>query len=244
MADFGLSSAIASRMKWYVYAYVDPDNDEIFYVGKGVYLRMLHGLRERGKGPLATRMRALRGANKKPRIEILAHGIRTQEMALRVEAALIDTVHPMANRIRGYQAVEFGRAPLDQVVALYDRRPAEIREPSILIRVNKLYSPQMSRSALYDATRGVWKINRQRAAKVKLAFAVFESVIREVYVVESWLGSGSTFLARNPRGEYMPGRSEFVGRVAPDGIRRRYLNRDVSRHFRRGDQNPIRYVNV
>ncbi len=73
MMDYKINSPIARRMKWYIYAYVDPTNGEIFYVGKGRKRRMLHGLKSTGKSPLATRMRALRQANAQPRIEILAH---------------------------------------------------------------------------------------------------------------------------------------------------------------------------
>ncbi len=117
----------------------------------------------------------------------------------------------MANRVRGWRAVEFGRAPLNEVVALCDRRHVRIKEPAILIRINNLYRPPMSPGELYDATHGVWKVHRKRASKVKLAFAVFEGVVREVYEVEDWFDAGSTFLTRHPQGEPIPRRSEFVG---------------------------------
>jgi hypothetical protein len=244
MAGDKLSSRIAHRMKWYVYAYVDPTNDEIFYVGKGRRRRVLHGLKAAGKSPLAARIRALRETNAQPRIEILAHSMTSEEMALRVEAAVIDTLKPKANRVRGWHAVEFGRAPLHEVVALYDRRPVKIKESAVLIRINKLYRPLMSQAELYDATRGIWRVDRKRASRAKLAFAVFEGVVREVYVVKDWFDAGSTFLTRHPQGDPNPDRKEFIGRVAPDKIRQRYINRDVSHYFQRGSQNPVRYVNV
>jgi hypothetical protein len=205
---------------------------------------MLHGLKSTGKSPLATRMRVLRDANAQPRIEILAHGMKSEEMALRVEAAVIDTLKPMTNRVRGWRAVEFGRAPLHEVAALYDRRRVTIKEPAILIRINNLYRPLMSPAELYDATRGVWKVHQKRARKAKLAFAVFQGIVREVYELQDWFDAGSTFLSHHPQGAASSRRSEFVGRVARDKIRRRYVNRDVSPYFRQGSRNPVRYVNI
>jgi hypothetical protein len=239
-----ISKTAARRMGWYVYAYVDPRDDGVFYVGKGRRHRMLHGLKKTGRGPMATTIREIRKARLEPRIDILAHGMKDEKTALRLEAALIDALDPLANRVRGWRAVRFGRAPLQEVVALYDRRSIKVREPAVLIRITHLYRPLMSQAELYDATRAVWKVQPRRASKVKLAFAVFDGVVREVYEVTGWFKAGSTFLARHPRGERMRDRSEFVGRVADEKLQGRYINRDVSRYFPRGARNPVCYVNV
>ena len=64
------------------------------------------------------------------------------------------------------------------MVAHYTRRKANIREPSILIRINKLYRYGMSDVELYDATRSAWKIGPKRE-RAFLALPVFEGVVRE-----------------------------------------------------------------
>ncbi len=113
----------------------------------------------------------------------------------------------------------------------------------MLIRINRLYRPTMSATELYDATRASWKVGNRRG-KVKYALAVFEGIVREVYGVTAWLPSGSTFNSRFPRGDGRRDRWEFVGRLADDSVRRRYVDRFVGHLFPRGAQNPIAYLNV
>jgi hypothetical protein len=101
----------------------------------------------------------------------------------------------------------------------------------------------MTAVELYDVTRGAWKLGRKRS-KISLALAVFEGIVREVYEVAAWLPAGSTFSTRSPRGLRSKKRWEFVGRVAADPIRRRYVDRYVGHLFPSGAQNPVSYVNV
>ena len=228
---------------YYVYAYVDPLDNRIFYV------RKRQGPAR--SAPLGRACRVGKGRDhqanssyrQQPRIEILAHGLRDAKTALQVEAAVIDALGmpSLTNQVRGWGSSRWGRLPLEALIALYRRRPVRIKEPSILIRINELYRPQMTASELYDATRGVWKLGSSRTL-VKYAFAVFEGIIREVYEITEWLPAGSTFSSRDPRGVRSPKRWEFVGPVAPDALRRRYINRDVSSYFKRGNRSPVIYV--
>ena len=82
--------------------------------------------------------------------------------------------------------------PLPELVAHYTRRPANVREPSILIRINQLYRYGMTDAELYDATRCAWVVGPKRE-QVKLAMAVHDGVIREVYLITQWLEGGTTF---------------------------------------------------
>ncbi len=101
----------------------------------------------------------------------------------------------------------------------------------------------MTPAELYDTTRASWKVGSQRES-AKYAFAVFEGIVREVYEITKWFPAGSSFNSRNPRGVRAADRWEFVGRLASESIRRRYINRDVSSYFKPGAQNPISYVKV
>jgi hypothetical protein len=101
----------------------------------------------------------------------------------------------------------------------------------------------MTASELYDATRASWKVGEKRRQQAKYAFAVFEGIVREVYEIKSWLKAGSTFNSLYPSSQPAD-RWEFVGRLAPDHLRRHYINRDVSRYFKQGARNPIGDVNI
>ena len=236
---------VARKLGYYVYAYVSPLDDRIFYVGKGKGRRVLDHLKDRAQTRKVEVLKRIRAAGKQPRIEILAHGLRSAETALQVEAAVIDALGLplLTNQVSGWRSSRYGRTPLTELIALYRRRPVRIKEPSILIRITELYRPQMTPSELYDATRASWKVgpNREHA---KYAFGVFEGIVREIYEITKWLEAGSTLNSRNHRGIGAAGRWEFVGRLAPEHIRRRYLNRDVGGYFNRGAQNPICYVNI
>ena len=135
--------------------------------------------------------------------------------------------------------------PLDELAAHYTRRKAKIREPSILIRINKLYRYGMSDAELYDATRSAWKVGRRRREQAKFTFAVFEGVVREVYSITQWLPGGSTYNVRwKGRATERKDRWEFVGTIANSAVRDRYINRYVGHLFTQGAQNPISYVNI
>ena len=239
---------VARKLGYYVYAYVNPLNERIFYVGKGKGQRVLsHGKRSKAEAltPKAETLKQIRAAGKRPQLEILAHGLQSAETAFQIEAAVIDALGlaGLTNRVRGWGSVQYGRVPLDELIALYRRRPIEIREPAILIRINELYRSKMTPSELYDATRASWKVGSKRI-KAQYAFAVFAGVVREVYEIASWLKAGSTLNSAHNRDAQPRDRWEFVGRLAPEHLRRRYINRDVSQYFRQGGRNPIRYVNI
>lgn len=240
-----IAPAVAKKLGYYVYLYVNPLNRSVFYVGKGKGGRALAHLRANEKKEITKTIQDIRARGKEPRIEILAHGFLSPEAAHRVEAAAIDLLGlgNLANAVRGHGA-KFGRMPIQEVVAHYTRRKASIREASILIRINKLYRYGMTDAELYDATRSAWRVGAKRE-RAQLAFSVFDGIVREVYRITQWLPAGSTFsVRRDGRGIHEPDRWEFVGTVAEDTIRSRYLNRYVGHLFTQGAQNPISYVNL
>lgn len=240
-----LPQSVAAKMGYYVYLYVDPRDDRIFYVGKGRGARALAHFDAQAKVGVKEVMAELAAAGIAPRLEILAHGLPSEQVAFQIEAAAIDLVgvENLSNAVRGHHHAK-GRMSLAEVVARYTRKPAGIKEPSVLIRISRLYRYGMTAVELYDATRSAWRVGPKRE-KVELAFAVHEGVIREVYRVHAWHPAGSTFNVRfDGRGEDLPDRWEFVGKVAEEELRQRYINRYVGDLFPQGAQNPIAYVNV
>jgi hypothetical protein len=127
---------------------------------------------------------------------------------------------------------------------------AQIDEPVVAININQQYKHVQNAEDLYNATRGIWRLSIQRAEKAKYAFAVYQGEIKEVYEIDKWIPvSNATRQYWKEReaaqGRYFPpevhdGRSEFIGKLAPETIRKKYVGRQMPvRH----SQNPIRYFN-
>ena len=233
---------VAEHLGYYVYLYVDPRTDKPFYVGKGVGSRVLAHLGASGDSQKIRTIQDLRAAGLEPRLDILAHGIRNEETALRIEAACIDLLglDELTNQVRGWKSIQFGRMTLRELTAYYAAESVEVTHPSLLIRINRLYRHSMSREELYEATRGVWKIGRRREV-AEYAMAVFEGVVKEVYSIEAWHPGGTT--EYRTRDINSSKRWEFTGTVAEDNIREKYRDKSVSKYFPRSQQSPVVYVN-
>lgn len=232
---------VADRLGWYVYLYVDPRDGRPFYVGMGQGRRVLAHLNQGGESRKVGTIAALRAHGLQPRLEILAHQLRDVETAFRVEAAAIDLLglERLTNEVRGWHSVESGRMTLDELVAYYAATPVEVRDPALLIRINRLYRHGMTSEELYEVTRGVWKLGPRRE-KARFALAVFEGVVREVFAIDRWHRAGTTPY-RDRHLEKTEGRWEFTGRVAEEPVRSRYRGKSVAAYLKRGLQSPVVY---
>ena len=118
----------------------------------------------------------------------------------------------------------------------------EITEPAMVIRISQTYREDMTPQELYDITRSAWKVNLDRANTIDYAFAVYKGEIKEIYKVAGWHEAGTTFVPK--RDDIIgSGRFEFVGTVAEDAIRDKYLNKSVKHIFKKGAVIPTMYVN-
>lgn len=237
---------VAERLGYYVYLYIDPRTNEPFYVGKGQGGRALSHLGDTNESSKVARIKDIRAAGREPQIDILVHGLTSEEAAFRIEAAVIDAIgpHRLTNAIRGWESGKVGRMPLTELVALYGATPVDVVHPSVLIRINRLYRYGMSQTDLYEATRGTWKVGPKRAF-ARFAFSVFHGVVRAVFEIDSWHPERTTaYQARvfdDPTPK--PGRWEFIGKTADESICKQYVGRSVQHYFKRGLQSPVVYVN-
>lgn len=242
-----LKPGMAEKLEYYVYLYVDPRDGKVFYIGKGKGERCLDHLFEDDDHPKVKRIREIFDAGLEPRIEMLAHGLRTEQEAYNIEAAAIGLLglENLTNRVVGKDSLRFGRKRLSELEGYYAAKPVKITDPVILIRVNQLYRHGMPASELYDITRGVWVLSAARASKMKYVFAVYEGVVREVFEPEKWMPALTTkYPTRNDLvPEDAKGRIEFIGKVAPEAIRQKYLLGDVTAYTKVSLQAPCLYVN-
>jgi uncharacterized protein len=239
------SPKVTMRLGHYVYLYLDPRDNSVFYVGKGKGNRTFYHLNDTTESRKVAAIREIRAAGLEPVIDILIHNLPDEKTALRIEAAVIDLLglEGLTNRVRGWESGIVGRLPATAIASLYDAKPVKIAEPSILIRINQLYYYSMSSQELYEVTRGVWKLGERRN-NAEYAFAVYQGVVREVYRIENWCPAGTLpYETRNQATLRIPGRWEFEGIVAKPAIRKKYLDLSVGQYFAANSQNPITYVN-
>ncbi|MCP8616379.1 LEM-3-like GIY-YIG domain-containing protein [Salirhabdus salicampi] len=237
------SKEVINQLKYYVYIYSDPETGEIFYVGKGKGNRVFSHLKDLNNREKNNTIQRIYDKGLNPKIEILTHGLEDEHTALKVEAAIIDLIgkEKLTNRVRGWQSGVFGRVEVNKLISHYEREKVYICEPSILIRVNRLFRYGMSDIELYDATRGIWRIGHDRE-KAHFAFAVFDGIVQEVYEIQAWFKAGSTFNTRGSLGDNE--RWEFVGHKAVQSIREKYIGKSVEHYLNKNAQNPLKYVNI
>lgn len=242
-----IAPEVALHLGYYVYLYTDPRSGKPFYVGKGQGQRALSHLSAEGESRKARLLQELKEQGLAPQIDILAHALPDEETALRIEASVIDLLgfDGLSNKVRGWRSIQLGRMSLKELVMYYAATPVGIiDDPVLLIRINRLYRHGMSGSELYEATRGVWKLGERRKG-AKFALAVFEGVVREVYEIHSWHPAGTNHYASRPEKDVaIPGRWEFVGKIAPNEIRDKYIDHSVKEYLPAKAQNPITYVNI
>lgn len=244
---YELSPKTIENLKYYVYVYSDPDTYQPFYVGKGKGNRVFsHMMTLDGESEKIRKIKEIQSRGKEPLIEILVHGI-DEDVAFKVEAAAIDLIgiENLTNAQRGHHSSTFGKIEVGTLEARYSCEELDaddIEDDVIMIKINQLYRNDLEPYELYDITRGCWRVNKEKAQKVKYAFAVYDGMVLEVYKIAQWFKAGEVMWStREEDIELVKDRYEFVGNIAPDSIRKKYINKSVASLFNKGSQNPIRY---
>jgi len=234
---------VEEQLGIYVYAYIDPRTGLPFYIGKGQAARAVSHLTAEGESRKIALIDDIRLDGFEPQLDIVQHSLPDEDTALRIEAALIDMLglSSLSNEVHGWRYRFEGRSRLTDLIGRYSR-PLTIEETCILIRINKLYRPEMTADELYEATRGIWKVGDRRS-RASFAVAVFKGVVREVYKIEQWHQAGTTqYRTRTFTPQQCLGRWEFTGAVAIEDMREKFRFGNVSRYLNEGSQNPITYV--
>lgn len=232
--------SVIERLKYYVYLLIDPINDEVFYVGKGTGNRIFSHLNSALSNPESSdrldKIRKIQQNGIEVKHIVLRHGLAEKE-AFEVEAAIIDYlgIKGLTNLKLGHESRERGEMNISDIIAQYAAKRIEITEPSILIRVNKLFRYGMTADELYEITRGNWVVGNRRE-KAKYAFSVYRGIVREVYKIHRWF--------RVPaRGDHEKTRMRwrFEGEIADELAN--YFAGDVRHYMSKRSQYPIKYLN-
>lgn len=226
------SNAVCERIGYYVYILKDPRNESIFYVGKGKGNRLFQhvqcALENETENDKYNLIREIHKEGKEVEHFILRHGLE-EKLALEIESTIIDLlgIENLTNSVKGHDTWERGLKTVDEVFQHYDAKAVTFDEPCIIININRLYTRGISAKKLYDSTRASWIVGAKRD-RANYAIASYRGLVREVYEIEKW----------QPNGD----RWEFIGKVADDKIRDKYLNQSLENYIKKGGQNPIRYT--
>lgn len=239
------SAKVIEQLSFYVYLYIDPRTNEPFYIGKGKGNRVFSHLNDQQDSEKVRKIQELRDLKLEPKIELLKYGL-TEPEALLVEATAIDLldVENLTNSTRGHGSRYGARASVDEVVATLDAKEVTITEPALLITINQAFRYGMSTMELYDATRSAWKLGIKRH-EAKFALSVYRGIVREVFEISGWIPGGMSIRSDDEMGrrDKPKGRWEFVGVVAEDRLREKYIGKSVRHYLGERPQNPIKYVN-
>ena len=248
---------------YYVYALIDPRNDKVFYIGKGIGNRVFSHEIESGKSPESEKkklqkIREIEANGCSVKRLIVNWGLSESE-AFVAEATLINMLNRMpdiqlTNEVSGHHVHE--SLTTEEFELMYGAIPLEkedIKHNVLVIKINKLYRRGMSDAELYDTVRGYWAASLKsiEARGVKYVFGVYNGLIVAVYKPDAWY-YGSELDNAPQRGILKPEDYERLkNRVyftckdynALDDEGRFYLHKSiVNLKVNQSAQNPITYL--
>ncbi len=242
------------ELKSYVYALIDPRDNKIFYIGKGNANRVFSHINEAIINPRETEkletIRGIKSNNLRVKHFIIRHGLEENE-AILIESVLIDfltfkdfaEIAKITNIASGHYSFNQGIKTVEECEILYnceELKKENVKHKILVININKTFDnkrnrknddPVYNRPNIYEATRGWWVLDNNRARKTEYVLAEYGGVIRAIFKPEQWLQDIEN------RGLKRWG---FEGHEVSDiEIIELYMNKAVPKI--KGMANPIRY---
>ena len=242
------SDKVKQRLMYYVYALIDPRNDEIFYIGKGVNDRVFqHETENIGiESDKHRRIESIKRAGKDVKKVIVLYGL-TEDEAFAAEAALINvmqylTPDKLTNIVSGHHS-----DPVMTVEGIERFYGAEILTEKdifhnlLVIKINTLYDYNMTDREIMDCARGHWRINVDNAKNMDYLVAVYRGQVVGVYENMQWYSSGIAT-------EFYPQLSEdnlkLTNRkycTCNPAVKAKYIDKSISAVVK-DTQNPVSYI--
>ncbi len=127
----------------YVYAYVDPRNEAIRYIGKGTGARAVAHLEDRHRSPKTEWIQELKDMNISPASTSWRESFRRQ--ALRLERTLIDAIgigeHRLTNKVRGHGVKTEARTHPEEIAVKMNPEPLVAHHRLLVVKLNKHFRP-------------------------------------------------------------------------------------------------------
>lgn len=245
------SEKTCEELRYYVYLLVDPRDNKVFYVGKGINNRVFNHVEcsietETQTDKLDT-IRDIRDAGLAVKHYIVRHGL-DEDDAFTVESVLIDlftypdfeSIAHMSNIVAGHHQFDLGIKTVEEIETLYACEPLkleDIRHNIMTININNTYrglknakEADPTYSNIYEATRKHWKLSLARAEKVEYVLSEYRGVVRAIFKPLKWSAYRDRF--------YFDG--EEITPETNKEITDLYLNKMVPSK-KKGMANPIHY---
>ena len=236
---------LLDRIGHYVYALIDPRNDQIFYIGEGKGNRLYSHVAEKQisedmRSAKLSTIHEIKQGGQEVQYLILRHGLTKKEARL-IESVLIDLLRhrgqdfgaaDLANLQSGHKSWSHGLMTSDEIQRRYVSAELDtLPEDAMLININRKYTRFDDSEGVLEAVKGNWVMAKWRTEEIKYVLAEFQGFVIEVFEVTAW---------RHHPEIGRSGRYSFSGVPAPDDVRNRYLNRRLPK--KRGQSNLIRYT--
>lgn len=141
------SQSTIEQIGYYVYFLKNPNDRNIFYIGKGnanrVYTHLnLEDIQDAITDKVAI-IKEIINSGKIPEAFIIRHGLN-EETAFEIESTLIDFVgiNNITNVQRGRMSSDYGIMSVDKVESLYNAKILKTEIPLILININEIIKDQ------------------------------------------------------------------------------------------------------
>lgn len=190
--------AVEQLNGFYVYALIDPRNNQVFYIGKGIGNRVFSHEIESGKSPKSEKAKLKRiqeieaaGFDVK---RVIVNWSMTESEAFAAEAALINmfsflSADMLTNAVAGHHVHEAMTVEdFDLLYGAEHLKQEDIQHSIMVIKINKLYRKGMNPKELYDIVRGNWRASMVSIQKrnVEYVFGVYNQLIVAVYKPDEW----------------------------------------------------------